>query len=221
MAGTREESVEERTCMVAMIIAIVALCGAFVGTYLQTGSIWDAMLAGGTVILIYLLGLLVSSARALQTVRGRVITLALGLTLIAGVTSHWLILRRTTNWQYENRHVIRKVIEHGSLQSSMHERSIAAFAAYSRQSPGKSLPLSTIFNERNPRIDSSTGLVDTLWEGLKVYAVPVADSEVVVIGVGSFTKGEDAAFTNYDGRKGILQSRVRLSTKGVDYEIQN
>lgn len=207
--------------MVAMIIAIVTLCGAFVGTYLQTGSIWDAMLAGGTVILIYLLRLLVSSARALQTVRGRVISIALGLTLIAGVTSHWLILRRTTNWQYEYMQVLRKIIEHGSLQSSMQERSMAAFAAYSRQIPGKAQPLSAIFNERNPRIDSSTGLVDTLYDGLKVYAVSVADSEVLLIGVGSFSEGQETAFANFDGKKGILQSRVRLSTKGVDYEIQN
>jgi hypothetical protein len=207
--------------MVPLILAIAALCIAFVATYLQTGSIWNAMMAGGTVILVYLLGLLVISARALQTARGRAITLALGLVLIAGVSSHWLILRWTTNWQYDNVHVIRNVIEHGSLQSSMQERSMAAFAAYARQNPVKSRPLSTIFNERNPRIDSSTGLVDTLWEGLKIYAVSVTDSEIMLIGVGSFTEGEDTAFTNFDGRKGILQSGVRLSTKGVDYEIQN
>jgi hypothetical protein len=207
--------------MVAMIIALVALCAAFVSTYLLTGNIWDAMLSGGTVILIYLLGLLLSSVRVLRSVRGRIITLTLGFTLIAGITSHWLILRRTTNWQYENMHVIRKVIDHGVLQSNMQERSMAAFAAYSRQNPDQANPLPSIFDRRNPRIDSTTGLVDTLWEGLRIYALSVGDSEVVLIGEGSFTEGEDAAFANFDGRKGILQSCVRLSTKGVDYEIQN
>ena len=207
--------------MVPILITIVALCGAFAGTYFQTGSIWDAMLASGAVAIIYLVGLLVKSARALGTVRGRIITLACGMAILAGVVSHWLILRSTSNWQYENLHIIRKVIAHGYLQVVMHERSIPAFAAYYKQNPRRVRSLSTIFEERNPRINSSTGLIDTLSEGLKVYALSVADTEVVLIGEGSFTQGEDSGFTNYDGRKGILQSRLRLTTKGVDYEIQN
>jgi hypothetical protein len=207
--------------MIPIIITIIALCGAFVVTYFQTGSIWDAMLASGTVILIYLVGLLLDSARALGTVRGRVVTLVCGMAIIAGVVSHWLILRSTTNWQYETLHIIRKVIDHGYLHSVMQERSMPAFAAHYRQNPRRPRSLSTIFDGRNPRINSSTGLLDTLSEGLKVYALSMADTEVVLIGEGSFTQGEDSGFTNYDGRKGILQSRLRLTTKGVDYEIQN
>jgi hypothetical protein len=207
--------------MIPIIITIVALCGAFVGTYFQTGSIWDATLASGAVILIYLMGLLVKMARAVGTAWRRVVTLACGMVLIAGVFSHWLILRSTTNWQFETLHIIRKVIDHGYLHTIMQERSMPAFTAYYRQNPQRSRSLSTIFDGRNPRINSSTGLIDTLSEGLKVYALSMADTEVVLIGEGSFTLGEDPGFTNYDGRKGILQSRLRLTTKGVDYEIQN
>ncbi len=207
--------------MIWLVVTIAAICGTFVAVLAWTADVWLAADAAGAIVLAYLVVATVWMTRPPVSARARALILgAVGLGL-AGTVSHWLIASSTTTFQYELLQVIRRQIEHSMISAKMDERSLPVFAAYYRQRTAGVKKLATLFDEMNPGIDRNAHLLDTLGEGIKVYAVALSDSEVVVSGVSGFTPGRDRAFRNLDGRTGLLQSRLRLTPAGVDYAIEN
>ncbi len=207
--------------MIWLVVTIAAICGTFVAVLGLTGDIWSAANAAGAIVLAYLIVAAVWMTRPPVSTRARAFILgAVGLGL-AGTVTHWRIASSTTNFQYELLQVIRRQIEHSIISAKMDERSLPVFAAdYRERTPGAKR-LAPLFDEMNPGIDRSTHLLDTLGEGIRVYAVALSDTEVVISGVSGFTRGRDRTFRNLDGRTGLLQSRQRLTPAGVDYAIEN
>ena len=55
-----------------------------------------------------------------------------------------------------------------------------------------------------------------------MFVTSLSDSEVVLVVQDSITiDGEDPHFKNFDGRYGMTQDRLRITKRGLEYEIQN
>jgi hypothetical protein len=204
----------------------MSMCGvgtAFAGTYFATGNIWDAMYAAGGLALVFVAVLLVRATRPPVTIKQRIIVLGISLLLLTGVTGHWVVMNSMTRWQYTQLQEIRKRIEYGLMVSRMYDRATPVFAAYHRQSSSGKRPLPELFFSQNSMLDDETHLllVDSLSDGLKLFASVHGDSGVILTTVSGITQGPEPRFRNYDGRAGFLQSRLYMTPKGMDYEIQN
>ena len=207
-----------------IITAIVLLLAAFVGRFLQTGEIWDAMNAAGIVSLVYVVGLLYSYTRPPTNTRQRWIVISVAGLLILGVAVHWITMYTQTRWQYITLHTIHKTIFHGIVSDNMHGRAIRAFSEFHTQSEKNKKSLGEIFQKGNPLLHPEISLLDTgsaASEGIWVYVASISDSEIVLIGQALFIDGEDPSFQNFTGKRGMTQDRLRLNTQGIFYEIQN
>ncbi len=207
--------------MVWIPVALAAICAAFIGVYYRTGDIWTAANAAGAIVLLSLAVLVVRMTRPPVTTQGRRAIAGLFALLIAGATAHWLIMWSTTNYQYDTLQTIRRTIERGILYSKMEDRSMASFAAYYTQKPRDAKTLGDVFRAQNPQMNPDSHLLDTLDEGMKVYATVVSDSLVELKGESGITFGRSGGFTNVDGRSGFLQVQLRLTPEGVERAAEN
>jgi len=206
-----------------LVLSICAVGAAFSGTYIATGDIWDAMDASGVLVFLFLAALLIRATRPPVTTKQRVIAIGLSVLLLTGVAGQWIVMKSMTRWQYTQLQDIRKRIEYGMMVSYMYDHAAPAFAAYHRQPSPEKQSLTSLFQSQNPALDSETHLLilDSLANGLKVYATVYGDSRVILTTVSGITQGAEARFRNFDGRTGFLQSRLLMTPEGMDYETQN
>lgn len=206
-----------------LVLSICAVGAGFAGTYYGTGNIWDAMNVAGVLVFLFLTALLIRTTRPPVTIKQRVVILAISALLLTGVTGHWIVMNSMTQWQYSQLQDIRKRMEYSLMVSYMYDHAAPVFAAYHRQPSPAKRSLAEVFLSQNPALDSETHLLmlDSLTNGLKVFATTYGDSRVILTGVSGITPGTEARFRNFDGRTGFMQSRVHMTPKGMEYEIQN
>lgn len=197
---------------------------AFLAGYLGTGEIWVAMNAAGIVSLIYVIAFVYRVTRPPMPPKHRWISIAVVAVLVVGNTVAWISSFHQSQFQYRTLHAIHKLIFHSSVSSSMHSRGIKAFSQFHTQPEPKKMLLGEIFRKDNPVILPGLPVIDTLssaQDGVRIFASAISDSEVVLIAQGMFIDGEDSAFQNYDGKVGMTQDRLTITSKRISYEIQN
>ena len=206
-----------------VIIACIVVSAVFIISLLQTWEIWVAVNAAGAVSFLYLVGLLYRTVRPPVAQKTRRLTIAIATVVLTGIVIGWATSFVQARFQYHALHTMHKEIFHGVMMSNLYSRALKAFAEFQQQPEPKAMALGEIFQQHNPPIERGSSLIDTLQagDGVRVHLVSISDTTVVLIGQGTFIDGENATFKNFDGRIGMAQDRLRLTPKGIDYEIQN
>jgi hypothetical protein len=206
-----------------LVVAIIAVCAGFVGTYHVSGNIWEAMNVAGGLAFFYIAGLLIRATRPPVSGRQRAVVLGLSALLLTGVAGHWIVVSSMTRWQNAQLQDIRRRVEYGVMVSHMYNQASPVFATYHRQLPIEKRSLTEVFLSEHPTLDCENHLLmlDSLNDGLKVFATTYGDSRIILTCVSGITAGAEARFRNFDGRTGYMQSRVHLTPNGIDYETQN
>jgi hypothetical protein len=85
------------------------------------------------------------------------------------------------------------------------------------------MSLGDVFRKGTPNVDQDSSLVELDQDGKsKLFVASVTDWEVVLICQASIPiDGEDPKFKNFDGHVGMTQDQLRITKKGLVYEIQN
>lgn len=206
-----------------VIVFSILVAAAFVGTFFYTGQTWDAMNAAGVVCLVYVIVFLYRATRPPVSPGLRRWVLGVGAVVILGITIYWNIMYRMTNWQYDTLHTIHKVSFHGIAIDKLRTKGINVLSEYYRQGDPQKMSLGDVFRKGTPNVDKDSSLVEFDQDSKsKLFAASVSDSEVVLICQASIPiDGEDPKFKNFDGRVGMTQDRLRITKKGLVYEIQN
>lgn len=205
-----------------VILTCILVSVAFVGVYVSTRDIWFATNAAGVIIGVYLV-ILVARATGGMQAKWRCIAWRAGTAVVfAGMTVHWVTMYSMTTWQYQTLHTIRKTVFHAALFDQLQNRGIKTLQEY-YSGKTRSNSLAEVFDRLNPRLEPRTTLLDTLpaEDGMRVHAVSVSDSEIVLVGLSTFIEGEEPNFQNYDGRLGRVQDMLKITPRGLLHEIQN
>jgi hypothetical protein len=209
--------------MIWILASSVLVAAAFIATFLTTGNTWDAAIAGGIVSLVFVIGFLYRITRPPTSSRQRRWTIGIGSIVILGMMFHWTVMYRMTNWQYDTLHLIHKIIVHGIAQSLLQPKGVNTLSEYAGQQGSKSKSLGTVFRETT-QFDLRDSLValNKEFERTRMFVASLSDSDVVLVVQDSLTiDGEDPHFKNFDGRYGMVQDRLRITKRGLEYEIQN
>jgi hypothetical protein len=211
--------------IIAVVIASIVISAAFILCIRWTQDIWVATNTVGVLSFLYIAGLVYVAVRppASRKMRGWTLVVAGVVCIALGIA--WTSMCLQTRFQYNALHMVRKVIFHGVMHVELQKRALETFAAYHQQSEPKERSLGDLFREHNP-LEPGSSLLDSLYEaqtedGDRVHLASLSDTLVVLIGQSTFVEGEDPSFRNFDGRMGMVQDQLRLTTKGVDIEIQN
>jgi hypothetical protein len=209
--------------MIWILASSILVAIAFIVTFLTTGNTWDAVIAGGIVSLLYVVGFLYWSTRPPTSPRQRWWTIGITSIVILGTMLHWNIMYKMTHWQYDTLHTIHKIIFHGVAQAMLQPKGVNTLSEYAGQHGSKSKSLGVVFRE-STQFDTTNGLVanTTEWQQMKMFVASLSDSEVVLVAQDSIAiDGEDPRFKNFDGSYGMTQGRIRITRRGLEYEIQN
>ncbi len=206
-----------------VLIASVLVAAAFVGTFSYTGDTWAATNAAGIASMIYLLIFLYRVARPPLSAKWRWWTLGIGLVTIAGTTFFWAGMYSTTTWQAETLHTIHKVIFHGVSMDLLRTKGLKILSTYATQKEPKKLSVGEVFRKETALANPDSSIIEIAGDnGYRLFAEAVTDTHLVIVCQSILRiDGEDKAFMNFDGRKGMTQDRVIVTKRGVAYEIQN
>lgn len=209
--------------MIWLIVTTVFVCAAFSGTYLATGDIWSAFLAGGIPALLYMLGLTVQAICRPAGRCCRVATLVVALVVLTGVSAQFVVMSSCTRWRSDRMVSLGITNDRSEIMAALFEKASPTFYAFENQGQRRKQSMADVFkamwHERDWR--SPAVLLDSPSERTRIYASIARDGSVMLTGVALVTAGTDPQFTNVNGTSGHVQSRLHLSAKGMDYEIEN
>jgi hypothetical protein len=212
-----------RSAMTWLVIAVVAVCGAFSGTYIFTGDIWTAAFAGGIPAMLYMTGLAGQAACKPASIRCRIAVILVTVVVLTGISAQFMVLSSRTRWQSTQLVNTRRSLDRDMLMSSLFDHASPVFVAFQRQRPTRRHTVADIFKASWDRRqwDSPQVFLDSVPESLKVYASIGARGEVVLTGMSVMTRGADSNFRNINGTTGFVQSRLYLTGEGMSYENEN
>jgi hypothetical protein len=209
--------------MIWLTVAVIVVCAAFSGTYLTTGDIWTAVFAGGIPALFYMVGLAFQAVRQSKGKGGRIVVLVVAFIVLTGVSAQFVIISSTTRWQTDQVAGSGESIDRGTMMIELFERATPVFYEFQKQGQRKKHSVAELFRSAWGGRDwqGQAVFLESPSERRKVYASLADDGSVVLTGVCLLTKGSDASFANVNGTSGYAQSRVHLTARGMDYEIEN
>ena len=209
--------------MIWFVVALTAVCAAFSGTYIYSGDIWAATIAGALPALLYMAGLAVRAVCATASRICRIAVLLVALVILAGVSTQFAVMTSNTRWQHEQLQVIRSSIDRSMLMSTLFHHASPAFVAYHQQRAHKKHTIAEVFEAAWDSCDWSAPVVylDSPPESLQVYASAGPGGAMILTGVSMAARGGDADFRNVNGATGFVQSRLTLSKEGMAYENEN
>lgn len=206
-----------------LIFSVFAVAATFALTFMATGDIWDAMFAAAVPVGLFLLGLFLHTTRRTVSPRQRIVLLLLFALVCSGVAGHWVVMHSMTRWQHDQIVTVRDRIQRSMLVSSVYDRATPVFGAFHTQRFPDNRSMTEVFADFHPSImeKGATILLDSLDGGVKVYARSTWGAMVVLTSVSTVGHGTNPEFRNVDGRRGYLQSCLRLTPEGMVYEVQN
>ncbi len=209
--------------MIWIILSSIFVSAAFIGTYFETQNTWDATNAGGLVALACLIVLLIRSTRPPMSRRLRLTVLITAALAITGITIHWKVMYSMTHWQYDNLHLVHKVIFHGVALDRMKTKGLKTLEEFHTQQGSRKLTLGEVFRRGTKYINQDSSIIEIDVDGqVKMMAASVTDAEILLIAQATIrVDGEGPGFRNLDGSVGAIQDRLRITRKGLFYELQN
>ncbi len=209
--------------MIWLVAAVVTVCATFSGTYISTGDIWTAAFAGGIPALLYMTGLAVHATCTTASLRCRAAVILVAVVFLSGISAEFMVLSSHTRWQADQMVISGEVIDRGILMTSLFDAASPAFVSFQQQSQRHKRPVGEVFKAAWDNRDWTAEVVrlESPSERITIFASPNPDGSVWLTGVALVTKGGDPNFANVNGTSGFLQSRLCLSSRGMNYEIEN
>jgi len=183
---------------------------------------WPGLEAATIVAAVYFLSLVIYATRRPFPLKSRIVSLIFCVLFIVAAGSFSMKFKETTAWQKSQLLKILGVIQKGIINSQMPDPLLATLDRYHRQS-AKKKTLGQVFKEAVPGVTVGSDIYKPydVRDSLRIFVAAIADDEVVLIGQATWGRGKDPEFSNYDGKKGLVQERAVLTAKGVSYESQN
>lgn len=184
---------------------------------------WVPFPATGVVSAIFLIALVAYATRKPFPLKQRVFSWVMVVVLLGGSAIFANNMHETTTWQKSQLIKILGVIQRGVLSTFIHEPLLATLEKYHRQPQRARKSIGDVFKEIKPGVRAGDNIYVASYEGdsLAIYVASLSNDEVVLVGQAAWGKGRNPEFTNYDGRKGLVQERATLTEKGVTYESEN
>lgn len=202
------------------VIGAVAVTAAF---FLATDPVdpWPAVEAGTIAGSLVMLAVAIYATRKPFPRKSRIGILLFTLLFIVAAGSFSMKLKETTNWQKSQLLKILGVIQRGIFDSQIPDPMLTTLERYHRQTK-KRKSIGDVFREVMPGVTVGKDIFSGgASDSLRLFVAAISDDQIVLIGEPSWGSGRDPDFTNYDGKKGLVQERAVLTVKGVTYESQN
>jgi len=200
-----------------VLAVLLVVLAAFCIMYRVTTDAWAAANVAGILSVVYMAVIAIGITHLLHHRRSRIAVGLISFIALTGLTAHWIIMWRMTDWQYDSLQRVHLRLYHEYTISMLSDRAASIFREYKLEPTGTALGAS--FLRKYP---PGTLLIDSLGyeDGTPVIA-RVSDSAVTLLEESRFIRGLDSTFVNEDGKHGLVQHRVCITPTGVTYDIQN
>lgn len=184
-------------------------------------NLWKSLNASAIVALAYCIVLIIFNIK-LFPLKRKIVLIAVFVIGVFFVFKSWSLAYEQSTWQKETLLRIRGSISRGVLNVSLNNAMLHVLSNYHSQADKNKKSLKEIYNEL---IKTDSGFIETLKlsqeDSPLIYNKVLSDTELVFIGQEMFVKGRNPDFANYTGKKGMVQVRATLTSKGVKYESEN
>ena len=196
----------------------------------NSAELWPSLNAAGIAAAIYLLALFVYIFRRPISIKGRVVGALLVVIVAAAVVVFWVGMDKTTHWQAHQLEKIHSVITRGILQAEVSDSMLVVLQDYHKQGRVKKASLGKMFLQKFPGVTLGSNIhppyltnqpPEADRDSLRAFVTLLSDSMVVITGTHAYSRGRNADFTSYIGRKGTVQERFILTEKGIRHESDN
>ena len=208
--------------LIWLLVGIIAVSIAF---FLPGASLdpWVSLRPAEIVSAVFLIALVAYTTRKPFPLKQRIFSWVLVAILLVGGTVFSNDSHQRTSWQKNQLIKILGVIQHGILMNEMPGPLLASLKKYHQQPQRNRKPIGEVFKEMKPGVKVGDNIYVAAGEGdsLAIYVASLTKDEVVLVGQPAWGKGRSPDFTNFNGRKGLVQVRATLTQKGVTYESEN
>ena len=184
-------------------------------------NLWKSLNASAIVALAYCIVLIIFNIK-LFPLKRKIVLIAVFVIGVFFVFKSWSLAYEQSTWQKETLLRIRGSISRGVLNVSLNNAMLHVLSNYHSQADKNKKSLKEIYKDL---IKTDTDFVKTLKlsqeDSPLIYNKVLSDTELVFIGQEMFVKGRNPDFANYTGKKGMVQVRATLTSKGVKYESEN
>jgi hypothetical protein len=184
-------------------------------------NLWKSLNASAIVALAYCVALIIFNIKPFPLKR-KIILIAVFVVGVFFVFKSWSLAYEQSTWQKQTLLKIRGKISRGVLNVRLNNAMLQVLSNYHSQADKNKKSLKEIYNEL---IKTDSGFVETLKlsqdDSPMIYNKVLSDTELVFIGQEIFVKGRKSDFANASGKKGMVQVRATLTSKGVKYESEN
>jgi hypothetical protein len=205
-----------------IIIGVVAIA---IGFFLapQSVEIWPSLDTAGIIAAVYSLALIIYTLRSPVPVKHRIIVGVICLFYAASIATHWIGTKNTTSWQQSRLQEIHSIIQRGIIKSECPQRLLAVLEKYHNQGKVKKVTLGNLFVQTYPGTAVGSNIYKPYMasDSMRLFITQLNDSMITITASHAFSKGRNPDFASYWGRKGTVQERFILTSKGVSHESDN
>lgn len=197
----------------------------------RTGEIWASVVGAMIAVGIFYLGLLVYIFRNGKSSTDKMVGAGVIVLLTSLIVTHGFLQYRGSTFQHHTLTDIRASIEKGIISFRGQKPFLKTLQAYYSGTTNQDSTLEEIFKARyGDNIQKDSDLVRFVPEAQKdnidespyfYYNETGSTNRLVLVGQSLLVEGRDSTFENYNGQKGLMQYRIRLTRRGVDYVREN
>jgi len=209
--------------MVKWILGGTMLIAAAVFLLAKTGNIWIVAYITFALAFIFVLISAAYFSKTPITKKVKTITFVSLIFYFLIGASTFISANMRTEWQKSQLLKVKNYIVDSQFKIQIHQKLLEVFRSYKLQDENSHKTIGQLFDSLM-YIDS-LGLTRTEEiagkDSAVYYISKLNDDEVVYLALSQKTKGADANFLNFDGRKGRVQVKGILSGKGIEYVTEN
>lgn len=193
----------------------------------HSSELWPNINSAGTALFGYFVALLWRFWRRSDlSQKRRVVVLLLAVLAFGGTTLSWRQMKAQSYWQRDRLNDIGATITRGIYTSMVPDSLLTVLDAYHRQTGRLRTSLGEMYRAHFPPGDvgdawstmEATGRPDPVDD---VFLTAISDTHVVLVARHPWFEGRDTSFVNAAGVTGMVQVRVTLTEKGIEYVTEN
>ena len=191
-------------------------------------DLWPSVNPAGIAALVYCTALVIYIVR--KPFPGRVRALAYTLLVVCGLSAFlsWRSWEEASRWQRGRVTDILGLIERSVEEARTYDTLTAVLKEYYSPQNRRTRSLGEIFLTKYPGCREGRPIVVRRFNDPRVerdttyiYPVKVSDTMIVLAVSHEYARGRDPAFTNVNGRTGMVQIRETLTPKGIRHDTDN
>lgn len=210
-------------------VAIITAVAFFIPE--RTGEIWTSILSALVVVGIFYVGLLFYIFKHGKSTTDKIVGVGVIILLTSLIVAHGILQYRGATFQHRTLPKIRASIEKGIISTRGQQPFLRTLQAYHAGTADQDSTLEDLFKARYAdNIQHDSELIRFVPDAQKensdkspflYYKETGSRNKLVLVGQSLLVEGQDSTFRNYNGQKGLLQYRITLTKKGVDYVREN